>query len=83
MKSTTRDRNNQKYRLGSPHGPPQSKLMTRTAAIKYIQGVQLTEVKQESMTTRTCNMQMYFNSVPQLKNIAREYHNRKNYQNDE
>ena len=63
IKSTTRDRHNQKY---CP-GPPQSKLMTESAAIKYIQGIQLTEVQQESMTTRKCNMQMYFNSVPQLK----------------
>ena len=36
---------------------------------KYCQGVQITEVQQESMTTRKCNMQMYFNSLSQLKTL--------------
>ena len=69
IKSTTRDRHNKKYCQGPPQGPPQSKLMTGSAAIKYLQGVQLTEVQKESLTTRKCNMQMYFNSVPQLKTL--------------
>ena len=75
-------------------GPPQSKVLSGTATgtatintndreIKYIQGVQLTEVQQESMNTRKCNMQMYFNSVPQLKTLQESIIIEKKCQNDE
>ena len=59
IKNTVRDRNYQKYCFG----PPQSKLLPGSAVIKYIQGVQQTEVKQGSaiikMITGECNMQKY------------------------
>ena len=59
IRNTASGRHNPKYCLG----PPQSKVLPRSAVIKYIQGVQQTEVEQGSaiikMITRECNMQKY------------------------
>ena len=58
IKRTATDRHNQKY----CQGPPQSKVLPGSAAIKYPKGVQQTEVQQGSatikMTTRDRNTQI-------------------------
>ena len=66
IKRTARERQS-KVLLGTP----QSKALPGSAIIKYIQGVQQTEVQRGGaiikMTTRECNIQKYFQGVQQSK----------------
>ena len=90
--STPRSRHYQEFCQGTP----QSKILSGSAEILHIQRVQQTEVQQRNMTTRKCNMQMYYQCMPQSKTFqgsitiesttrtmnraAREYYNQKYFQ---